>query len=338
MGSSNNPRTYRFNTNSGVIPIPNSIPGVSSGRWGDFIIDDLGNLYYYSGTAWEQIAGGGNFPPLDSVVTLEPSFNAAGNGYDLELIGGEATGLVGNGGNVEINGGFAANGVGGNVSITAGAGSTDGGNVNITGVSGVSGGNGSPITLAAGDGDNTGAGGNISLISGSNTSGSGLAGDIIINAGTNSAGGNGGNVSIASGNGNAGAGNGGNITLNLGLGVLNQGEFRIRDAINTIEYLSVSQVAGLGLVQDNSAIAGGAANLNGTTGSFVIATGLDTFVLTNPKIFAGSLVFATVQTATSETLLSVVVNPGLSTATFTFSGVLAADTTVGYMIVNPTSL
>lgn len=336
--STNNPRTYRFNTNAGVIPIPNSVPGVSSGRWGDFIIDDLGNLYYYSGAAWNQITAGAPFPPVNSVVTIEPSANAAGNGYDLELNGGQATGAAGNGGNVEINGGDAANGVGGNVSITAGAGSTDGGNINITGVAGVAGGNGSPITLFAGDGDNTGAGGNVSLISGSNSTGPGLAGDVIINAGTHSAGGNGGNVLIASGNGNAGTGNGGNITLNLGLGVLNQGEFRIRNALNAIEYLSVSANAGLGLIQDNSAVAGGAAALTGIAGSFVIATGLDTFVLTNPKIFAGSLVFATVQTATPETLLSVVVNPGLSTATFTFSGLLGADTTVGYMIVNPTSL
>ncbi len=163
-----------------------------------------------------------------------------------------------------------------------------------------------------------------------------MAGDISLTAGTNSAGGDGGNVTIVSGNGNAG--NGGNITLNLGFGLFNQGEFRIRDAINTIEYLSVSQNSGLGLIQDNSAVPNNAATLTGTAGSFVIATGFNTFVLTNPKIFAGSLVFATVQTAINETLLSVVINPGLSTATFTFSGVLGADTTVGYMIVNPTSL
>lgn len=333
--STNNPRTYRFNTNAGVIPIPNSVPGVSSGRWGDFIIDDLGNLYYYSGAAWNQITAGAPFPPVNSVVTIEPSANAAGDGYDLELNGGQATGGAGDGGNVEINGGDAANGVGGNVSITAGAGSTDGGIIQIFGVPGVANGRGSPITLLAGDGHNTGSGGNVLLASGSNSTGPGLAGDVIIIAGTNSAGGNGGNVSIVSGNGSTG--NGGNITLNLGLGLFNQGEFRIRDAINTIEYLSVSQYSGLGLIQDNSAVAGGTAALTGTAGSFVIATGLNTFVLTNPKIFTGSLVFATVQTATHETLLSVVVNPGLSTATFTFSGALGADTTVGYMIVNPTS-
>lgn len=334
--STNNPRTYRFNTNAGVIPIPNSVPGVSSGRWGDFIIDDLGNLYYYSGAAWNQITAGAPFPPVNSVVTIEPSANAAGNGYDLELNGGQATGGAGDGGNVEINGGDAANGVGGNVSITAGAGSTDGGIIQIFGVPGVANGNGSPITLLAGDGHNTGAGGNVLLASGSNSTGPGLAGDVIINAGTNSAGGNGGNVSIVSGSGSTG--NGGNITLNLGLGGVNQGEFRIKDAINTMEYLSVSQHSGLGLIQDNSAVPNNAATLTGTAGSFVIATGFNTFVLTNPKIFAGSLVFATVQTAINETLLSVVVNPGLSTATFTFSAHLGADTTVGYMIVNPTSL
>lgn len=336
MSSSNNPRTYRFNTNAGVIPIPNSVPGVSSGRWGDFIIDDLGNLYYYSGAAWNQITTGTPFPPVNSVVTIEPSANAAGNGYNLELNGGQATGGAGNGGHVEINGGDAANGVGGNVSITAGAGSTDGGIIQIFGVPGVANGNGSPITLLAGDGHNTGSGGNVLLASGSNFTGPGLAGDVIINAGTNSAGGNGGNVSIVSGNGNAG--NGGIITLNLGFGLFNQGEFRIRDATNAIEYLSVSQTAGLGLVQDNSAVPNNAATLTGTAGSFVIATGFNTFVLTNPKILPGSLVFATVQTAINETLLSVVINPGLSTATFTFSGLLGANTTVGYMIVNPTSL
>ncbi len=337
MSTPNFPRMYRLNTTGAPT---NTVPGVSSGRAGDFVLDGNGDLFYYTGGAggaWTQLSAGGSlFPPVDSNVILQPSDNQAGNGYNLELLGGQATGAAGNGGNVEINGGDAANGLGGNVSITAGAGSIAGGIIQIMGVAGVAGGDGSPITLLAGDGDNTGSGGNVLLASGSNFTGPGLAGDVIINAGTNSAGGNGGNVSIVSGNGNAG--NGGNITLNLGFGLVNQGEFRIRDAINPIEYLSVSQTAGLGLIQDNSAVPNNAATLTGTAGSFVIATGFNTFVLTNPKIFAGSLVFATVQTAINETLLSVVINPGLSTATFTFSNVLGTDTTVGYMIVNPTSL
>ncbi len=164
MSTPNFPRMYRLNTTGAPT---NTVLGVSSGRAGDFVLDGNGDLFYYTGGAggaWTQlVAGGSLFPPVDSNVILQPSDNQAGNGYDLELLGGDATVAAGNGGNVEITGGSAVNGVGGNILIFAGAGSTDAGFINITGIGGVANGNGSPITLLAGNGNGTGTGGPIAL-------------------------------------------------------------------------------------------------------------------------------------------------------------------------------
>jgi hypothetical protein len=135
MSTPNFPRMYRLRT---IGAPPNLVPGVSSGRAGDFVLDGNGDLFYYTGGAggaWTQLSAGGSlFPPVDSNVILQPSDNQAGNGYNLELLGGDATVAAGNGGNVEITGGSAVNGVGGNISITAGTGSTDAGGINITGL------------------------------------------------------------------------------------------------------------------------------------------------------------------------------------------------------------
>ncbi len=165
-----------------------------------------------------------------------------------------------------------------------------------------------------------------------------MAGDISLTAGTNSAGGTGGNVTIVSGNSTAT--NAGNVTISLGNGLAaaNNGEFRIRNTVGDQEFFSVSENVGLSLQQGASLVPGASATIGTTTGSFVIGAASSTFVLTNNKITNGSLVFATVQTATLVSLLSVVVDSVFNTATFTFSGVVGLNTTVGFMVVNPTQL
>ena len=164
------PRIYRFNTNNGVIPIPNSVPGVSSGRWGDFIIDDLGNLYYYSGVAWLEVSVGGGavYPPENQAITLQPTANALGAGYSTTISGGDAT-VAGNGGFLRLTSGTSAAAQSGNIliDIPASQGTSSGSSISLT------------AGNAAADG---GIGGDIMIYAGSSTVGNG--GDIDIAAGT----------------------------------------------------------------------------------------------------------------------------------------------------------
>ena len=319
MSYPNTPRTYRFNTNNGVIPIPNSVPGVSSGRWGDFIIDDLGNLYYYSGVAWLEVSVGGGqvFPPENEPIKLQPSANAFGAGYNITIEGGNATTAAGNGGDAELIGGNAVNGIGGNVVITSGVGSTDAGNILVTGEDGLAGGDGGSFTVDAGDGNGAGVGGNISLTSGLSTGA-----------------GNGGDVTISSGDSTTG--NAGNVTITLGAGGLNSGEFRITDATEANEYFSVSANQGAISAQYNSIanVVDSQVALSGTTGRIGIgALGLQVLEVKNANVFdATSVVMITVEQI-GPRAGSITVTPAAGGFAINGTGNLD-ETTITFFVIN----
>lgn len=167
MSTPNFPRVYRLNT---IGSPTNSVPGVSSGRAGDLVLDAAGSLYYYTGGStgtWAQLSAGGSlFPPVNSNIVLEPSQNPAGNGYSTTISGGD--GLAGNGGILRL---------------TSGTGTAQSGSIliDIPASSGAS--NGNSISLTSGNAGNAGGnGGNINIYSGSSTAGNG--GNIDIATGT----------------------------------------------------------------------------------------------------------------------------------------------------------
>lgn len=340
MSTPNFPRMYRLNTTGAP---SNSVPGVSSGRLGDFVLDDAGTLYYYSGAAWNQITAGAPFPPVNSVVTIEPSANATGNGYDVSIIGGESTAPAGpldDGGDVNITGGASTNGNGGGVVITAGAGAINAGDISVLGVAGgLAGGDGSEISLVAGDGNGAGVGGDVVITAGDNITGTGDAGGILISAGSNTAGGDGGDVVIASGSGRGGAGaDAGNVTVVLGAGDVGQAEFRVINDTQLIEYLSVSATpANVGLFSMQYAqelnVVASPATINAPSGriDFDLIGAVSCVVNNTSVISANSIILLTVEQYGTATNLRVTPAPGSFTITSTTN---LDGATLSFVVIN----
>jgi len=271
MSTPNSPRMYRLNTTGAPA---NSFPGASSGRRGDFVIDDAGNLFFYGGApalqGWQQIVSA----PTTGAIVIQPG-DSTGAGLNVTIHGGDAVlAGPGNGGDVLIDGGDAANGVGGDVAITSGSGSTDSGNITLT-TSNVS-----PASIP----------GNISVILGDE-----------------------------------------------GAPLSPSGTFSVETASGGTPLIQSSQALGIAVQQSNDPAPGAASALDSSAGTFVVGAASATFVLTNPKIISGSIVFGTVMTDIGAvTLNSIVINPALNTATFTFSAAVGANATIAFLIINTT--
>ncbi len=340
MSTPNFPRMYRLNTTGAPT---NTGPGVSSGRLGDFVLDDAGALYYYNGTAWSELES----TPAGTAIVIEPDANATGNGYDVSVIGGESTAPAGpadDGGDVNITGGASTNGNGGGVVITAGAGAIDAGDISILGVAGLAGGNGSEISLVAGDGNGAGVGGDVVITAGDNITGAGDGGGVLISAGSNTAGGDGGDVVIASGSGIGGAGaDAGNVTVVLGAGAVGQAEFRVRDNTQLIEYLSVSATpatatppnVGLFSMQyaEELNVTSSPANINAPSGriDFDLIGALSCVVNNTSVISANSIILLTVEQYGTATNLRVTPAPGSFTIT---SSTNLDGATLSFVVIN----
>lgn len=335
MSTPNFPRMYRLNTAGAP---PNTVPGVSSGRAGDFVLDGNGALYYYNGTAWSELES----TPAGTAIVIEPDANATGNGYDVSVIGGESTAPAGpadDGGDVNITGGASTNGNGGGVVITAGAGAIDAGDISLVGVAGLAGGNGSEISLVAGDGNGAGVGGDVVITAGDNITGAGDGGGVLISAGSNTAGGDGGDVVIASGSGIGGAGaDAGNVTVVLGAGDAGQAEFRVRNNTQLIEYLSVSATpANVGLFSMQYAqrlnVTSSPANINAPSGRIVFGLyGALSCVVNNTSVIsANSIILLTVEQYGTATNLRVTPAPGSFTIT---SSTNLDGATLSFVVIN----
>lgn len=336
MSTPNFPRMYRLNTAGAPA---NTVPGVSSGRLGDFVIDSAGAIYYYNGTAWSELEA----TPAGTAIVIEPDPNATGNGYDVSIIGGESTAPAGpldDGGDVNITGGASTNGNGGGVVITAGAGAINAGDISLVGVAGLAGGDGSEISLVAGDGNGAGLGGDVVITAGDNTTGAGNGGGILISAGSNTVGGDGGDVIISSGSGIGGAGaDAGNVTVVLGAGDSGQAEFRVRNDTQLIEYLSVSATAaGVGIFSMQYAERLNVASpvpvtINAPSGriDFDLIGALSCVVNNTSVLSANSVVLLTVEQYGSATNLRVTPAPG----SFTITSATNLDgATLSFVVIN----
>ncbi len=84
-----------------------------------------------------------------------------------------------------------------------------------------------------------------------------------------------------------------------------------------------------------TATAGTTGTISAATGQFILSSGQTTYTLTNTTITTTSIVFVVKQTAegSSRTILSAV--PTSNTLTVVMSGTVGADTTFGFLVVNP---
>lgn len=84
-----------------------------------------------------------------------------------------------------------------------------------------------------------------------------------------------------------------------------------------------------------TAVAGTTGTISKSSGQFILSSGQSVYTLTNTFVTTTSIVFVVKQTAegSSRTILSVV--PTANTVTVTMSGTVGANTTFGFVVVNP---
>lgn len=84
-----------------------------------------------------------------------------------------------------------------------------------------------------------------------------------------------------------------------------------------------------------TATVGTTGTISKSSGQFILSSGQSVYTLTNTLVTTTSIVFVVKQTAegSSRTILSVV--PTANTVTVTMSGTVGANTTFGFLVVNP---